>query len=133
MFVFVSAQHQQRNPVGKSPHFLETLLHPREHKCEHSGLFDYLETLIIDRSSDTSGLVMPAQDIKMEQVNVKCWSGASNAYIECIYKVSAFTNGSSPFSVGAIYINLTAAMLVYFSVNIERKILQQSSIVFYKY
>ena len=87
----------------------------------HSGLFDYMETLIIDRSSDTSGLVMPAQDIKMEQVNVKCWSGASNAYIECIYKVSAFTNGSSPFSVGAIYINLTAAMLVYFSVNVERK------------
>ena len=69
----------------------------------------------------------------LEQVNVKSWSGASNAYIECIYKVSAFTNGSSPFSVGAIYINLTAAMLVYFSVNIERKILQQSSIVFYKY
>ena len=78
-----------------------------------------METLIIDRSSDTSGLVMPAQDINMEQVNVKCWSGASNAYIECIYKVSAFTNGSSPFSVGAIYINLlTAAVLVHFSVNI---------------
>ena len=32
--------------------------------------------------------------------------------------VSALTNGSSPFSVGAIYINLTAAMLVHFSVNI---------------
>ena len=33
--------------------------------------------------------------------------------------VSAFTNGSSPFSVGAIYINLlTAAPLVHFSVNI---------------
>ena len=34
--------------------------------------------------------------------------------------VSAFTNESSPFSVGAIYINLlTAPMLVHFSVNIE--------------
>ena len=32
--------------------------------------------------------------------------------------VSALTNGSSPFSVGAIYINLTAAVLVHFSVNI---------------
>ena len=65
----------------------------------------------------------------MEQVNVKCWSGASNAYIECIYKVSAFTNGSSPFSVGAIYINLTAAMLVYFSVNVERENTIQYSIL----
>ena len=51
---------------------------------------------------------------------VGCWPTPSKMHtFNVFFRVSAFTNGSSPFSVGAIYINLlTAAPLVHFSVNI---------------